>query len=68
MNQKNKIRSKLLEIITKDGVEWKVIVEEIKKVTTIKNWLLVRGIIQQLKNEKIIARTNNVWEEVYIKL
>ena len=68
MDQKNKIRSKLLEIITKDGVEWKVIVEEIKKVTTIKNWLLVRGIIQQLKNEKIIARTNNVWEEVYIKL
>tara|TARA_R100001443_G_scaffold116977_1_gene139345 strand:- start:949 stop:1155 length:207 start_codon:yes stop_codon:yes gene_type:complete len=68
MNKENQIRSKLLEIITKDGVEWKVIVEEIKKVTTIKNWLLVRGIIQQLKNEKIIARTNNVWEEVYIKL
>tara|TARA_R100001463_G_scaffold23159_3_gene55539 strand:+ start:1881 stop:2087 length:207 start_codon:yes stop_codon:yes gene_type:complete len=68
MKKENQIRSKLLEIITKDGVEWKVIVEEIKKVTTIKNWLLVRGIIQQLKNEKIIARTNNVWEEVYIKL
>jgi hypothetical protein len=68
MSKKNKIKNKLLEIITEDGIEWKVIVGEIKKIATIKNWLLVRSIIQELKNENIIDRTDNVYQEIYIKL
>tara|TARA_Y100000356_G_C11005330_1_gene155530 strand:+ start:61 stop:282 length:222 start_codon:yes stop_codon:yes gene_type:complete len=68
MSKKNKIKNKLLEIINEDGTEWKVIVEEIKKIAIIKNWLLVRGIIQELKNENIIDRTDNVYQEIYIKL
>ena len=68
MNKENKIKNKLLEIITEDGIEWKVIVKEIKKIATIKNWWLVRGIIQELKNENIIDRTDNVYQEIYIKL
>ena len=64
----NKIKNKLLEIITEDGIEWKVIVEEIEKIATIKNWLFVRGAIQELKNENIIDRTDNVCKEIYIKL
>jgi len=44
------------------------LVKEIKKIATIKNWWLVRGIIQDLKNENIIDRTDNVYQEIYIKL
>lgn len=66
MNEK--IKNKLLEIITEDGTEWKVIVKEIEKIAIIKNWWLVRSIIQELKNENIIARTDNVYQEIYIKL
>jgi hypothetical protein len=68
MSKENKIKNKLLEVITEDGTEWKVIVEEIKKIAIIKNWLLVRGIIQELKNENIIDRADNVYQEIYIKL
>lgn len=64
---KNEIIELVLEIISVDGTKWKVIVEEIEKIATIKNWLFVRGIIQDLKNENIIERTDSVEEEIYIK-
>ena len=62
----NLIRNRLLEIITKKGTNWKEIVSSIDKITKVKNWLVVRGVLQDLRNENLVDRTNNVWEEIYI--
>ena len=62
----NLIRNKLEEIITINGIEWKDIVSEIEKITKVKNWLIVRGIIQDLKDENIIVRDDNIMKEIYI--
>lgn len=62
----NLIRNRLLEIITKKGTSWKEIVSSIDKITKVKNWLVVRGVLQDLRNENLVDRTNNVWEEIYI--
>lgn len=66
------IKNKLIQIITKDGIEWGDIVEEIsnslaKKSVAIKDWMEVRNLIQDLKNEQVIERTNNLEKEIYVK-
>ena len=62
----NLIRNRLLEIITKKGTSWKERVCSIDKITKVKNCLVVRGVLQDLRNENLVDRTNNVWEEIYI--
>ena len=61
----NLIKSKLQQIITKKGIDWKDIGTEIKKVTTVKNWLVVRGVLQDLINEGVVSRTNDIMKETY---
>ena len=34
----------------------------------IKNWRTVRGVLQFMLNEKMVARTNNLHHEIYYKL
>ena len=62
---KNKIKNILLEIITTNGIEWKDIVSAIEKRIKVNNWLIVRGVIQELKNDNIIIRDDNVMKEIY---
>ena len=63
----NLIHQTLLDIITPKGIEWKDIVSEINKVMSVDNWLKVRGVIQDLKDEGLVARTDNLCKEIYIK-
>tara|TARA_R100000781_G_scaffold109703_1_gene74794 strand:- start:487 stop:687 length:201 start_codon:yes stop_codon:yes gene_type:complete len=63
---KTKIKNILLEIITTNGIEWKDIVVEIQRRIIINNWNVVRSVIQELKNENIIIRDDNIMKEIYI--
>ena len=56
----------LLEILEKyDLINWTVVVSELGFEG---NWMNVRGILQYMINEKIIVRTKNVSEEIYLKV
>jgi hypothetical protein len=61
------MRELLLETISKDGTEWNDIVKVIEQNTKIKNFLKVRSVIQELKNEDLIYRTANLHKEIYVK-
>jgi hypothetical protein len=61
------MRELILETISKDGTEWNEIVKVIKENTNIKNFLKVRNVIQQLKDENLIYRTANLYKEIYVK-
>jgi len=62
---KTKIKNILLEIITTNGIEWKDIVAAVEKRIKVNNWLIVRSVIQELKNDNIIIRDDNVMKEIY---
>ena len=53
-----------------DKIEWSQISDLIKAKfdKPIKNWLDVRGALQILINERLVKRTNNVHEEIYIMI
>ena len=67
VEQYNLIHRTLLNIVTPKGIEWKDIVSEINRVMSIDNWWKVRGVIQDLKDEGLVSRTDNLWKEIYIK-
>jgi Fe2+ or Zn2+ uptake regulation protein len=64
----HKVLHILQETITTEPVAWQVIVEAVKKQITIKNWLDVRGVLQYMLDQKMIARVNSVTFEEYYKL
>ena len=58
-------------IVDETGTEatsWQEIVKVVGAEIKVKNWLDVRGIIQYMLNNKMIARVNNVHVEAYYKL
>ena len=54
----------------KDGLcEWSDIVESVKSAKIpIKNWLVVRGVLQWMINEQIVVRINDIHKEQYQSL
>ena len=69
MSIKVEIYEKLTEIITTDPKPWPEIVAEIKTAKIdVKNWLVVRGVIQFMINEGMIARVDDIFVEKYYKL
>ncbi len=58
----------LYECITKDGTNWCDIVAHIKLHYTVKNWMHVRGELQGLINAKLVQRTQDVHNEVYLRI
>ena len=54
----------------KDGLcEWSDIVESVKSAKIpIKNWLVVRGVLQWMINEQMVVRINNIHKEQYQSL
>ena len=59
----------VLSVIETSGTNWKDIVCKLEKLVTIKkgDWGSVRSVIQSLKNNNLISKTNDLREEVYIK-
>jgi len=51
----------------KDGMcEWADIVESVEQAKIpVKNWLVVRGVLQWMINEKMVVRTKNIHQEKY---
>ena len=51
----------------KDGLsDWDDIVNSVNQAKIpVKNWLVVRGVLQWMINEKMVVRTKNVHEEIY---
>ena len=68
MSKEEKIYGMLQNLITKDGIGWSKIVEEISKEMKIKNWMLVRGIVQYMMDKKEIKRTDDITKEFYVSL
>jgi len=51
----------------KDGMcEWADIVKSVEQAKIpVKNWLVVRGVLQWMINEKMVVRTKNIHQEKY---
>ena len=51
----------------KDGLsDWDDIVNSVNQAKIpVKNWLVVRGVLQWMINEKMVVRIKNVHEEIY---
>ena len=51
----------------KDGMcDWADIVESVKQAKIpVKNWLVVRGVLQWMINEKMVVRIKNIHQEQY---
>ena len=54
--------------ITEQGVEWKEIVESIRGHLNITNWMLVRNVVQYMKNQGQIERDKGIFREIYFKI
>jgi Fe2+ or Zn2+ uptake regulation protein len=64
-----KIILELYKIIPPKGVEWSGIMQQLEKQYAISNWLTtVRAPLQALKNAGIIARTKDVYKEVWYRI
>lgn len=57
---------KILLACARDEVVWKDLVERVKAHFEVKNWLHVRGILQELKGEGLVKRTDDIFEEVHV--
>lgn len=58
----------LSEVITSEPTDWDDIVSKVKEQLVIKNWMVVRGVLQFMMDAKLVARTKNIHEEKYVKL
>lgn len=65
----NRIVTALREIITVDGAAWtQDIVPGIRsRKIIVKNWLSVRGVLQELINSGEVKRTDDIRTEIYVK-
>jgi hypothetical protein len=63
----DKVYETLVDVITPEGVHWKDIVAAVNASgVRVKNWLEVRGIIQWMKDNAVIKRTDDIHVEVYV--
>lgn len=44
---------------------WAQITESVSKEVQVKNWMEVRNVLQRLIDGKIVARTNDIFNECY---
>jgi len=62
------IQTVLKKVISKKGTDWDVIMEKINSEgLKIKNWLQVRAVLQGLISQKLVSRTSDLNEEIYVK-
>jgi hypothetical protein len=59
------VKNIILKSVVPCGTSWKYISEAVAAQFTVKNWLVVRGFLQELLNAKLIARTKDTHNEVY---
>lgn len=64
----HKVLHILQETITTEPVAWQAIIEAVSKDMKVKNWLDVRGVLQYMLDQKMIARVQSVMVEEYYKL
>jgi hypothetical protein len=67
MSKNEKIFNAIQKAISNGSCEWSDIVQSVEDAKIpIKNWMDVRGVLQWMRNEKIIARVKDVHKEQYI--
>jgi hypothetical protein len=64
----NKILDIIFKVVTKSpkGGTWQEIMDAVSAKYKIKDWMEVRGLIQWMKDEKIIVKTKDVYTETYV--
>lgn len=63
----NRIVTALRDIITVEGAAWQDIVAGMfKKGIIVKNWMSVRGVLQELINSGEVKRTDDIRTEIYV--
>jgi len=67
MSKNEKIFNAIQKAISNGSCEWSDIVQSVEDAKIpVKNWMEVRGVLQWMRNEKIIARVKDVHKEQYI--
>jgi hypothetical protein len=67
MRKNEKIFNAIKKAISNGSCEWSDIVQSVEDAKIpVKNWMEVRGVLQWMRNEKIIARVKDVHKEQYI--
>lgn len=62
------IEAAILRIIDRQGkANWGQIMLEVGEALYVDNWMEVRDVIQNLKNQGVITRVENVQVEVYVR-
>jgi hypothetical protein len=63
------IEKAILEIIDRLGqAEWTQIMSEVSGAVLVADWLEVRNVIQNLKNQSIVYRAPLVSKEIYLRV
>ena len=65
---RNSLQRDLYACITAEGTHWETIVSYIKQNHVIKNWLQVRGELQELLDANKVKRTASIHVEVYQRI
>ena len=67
MTRNEKIFNAIQKAIVNGSCSWADIVQSVEDAKIpVKNWLIVRGVLQWMINEKIIVRVKDVEKEQYI--
>jgi hypothetical protein len=67
MSKNEKIFNAIQKAISNGSCEWSDIVQSVEDAKIpVKNWMEVRGVLQWMRNEKIIVRVKDVHKEQYI--
>jgi len=62
------IEEAILRIIDRQGhANWHQIMLEVGEAVLVTDWMEVRDVIQNLKNQGLIIRTNDIRNEVYTR-
>jgi hypothetical protein len=69
MTKNEKIYMAIKAAMQNGSCEWHDIVQSVNdSKIPVKNWMIVRGVLQWMINQKIIVRTNDVQKEQYVFL
>ncbi|MFZ4472550.1 MAG: hypothetical protein ACOYOX_07295 [Limnohabitans sp.] len=66
MTKNEKILVAIQSAFSNGMCDWADIVESVKQAKIpVKNWLVVRGVLQWMINEKMVVRIKNIHQEQY---
>ena len=66
MTRNEKIFKAIQNALANGSCDWGDIVQSVNNSKiTIKNWMVVRGVLQWMIDEQMIVRLNNVYKEEY---